>query len=136
MGGMRTLPALRRLVRAGVLLAILAAVPWSLGGGADARAEVRNPAGVAVIVGNKGYEHRDVPEVSFAHRDADAFRRYVVDVLGYDPRTSSICATPPGGSCSMRWGRGPTRRGICGATWTPTAAPRSWCSIRATASPA
>ena len=85
MGGMRTLHALHHLVRAGLLLAILAAVPWSLGGGGGALAEVRNPAGVAVIVGNKGYEHRDVPEVTFAHRDADAFRRYVVDVLGYDP---------------------------------------------------
>ena len=25
-----------------------------------------------------------MPDVTFAHRDADAFRRYVVDVLGYD----------------------------------------------------
>ena len=38
-----------------------------------------------MIVGNKDYEHRDIPDVSFAHRDADAFRRYAVDVLGYDP---------------------------------------------------
>ena len=54
-------------------------------GGLALAAEVRNPDGVAVIVGNRAYEHRDVPEVSFAHRDADAFRRYVVDVLGFDP---------------------------------------------------
>ena len=45
-----------------------------------------NPHGVALIVGNADYEHRDVPDVTFAHRDADAFRRYVVDVLGYHPR--------------------------------------------------
>ena len=50
-----------------------------------ARAEPANPRGVAVIIGNADYEHRDVPPVDFAHRDAEAFRRYVVDVLGYDP---------------------------------------------------
>jgi hypothetical protein len=42
-----------------------------------------NEHGVAVIIGNKDYKHRDVPEVSFAHRDADAFKRYVTGVLGY-----------------------------------------------------
>ena len=44
------------------------------------------PTGWRVIIGNTDYEHRDVPDVTFAHRDADAFRRYVVDVLGYHPR--------------------------------------------------
>ena len=44
--------------------------------------EARNPNGVAVIIGNKAYER--VPEVSYAHRDAAAFKRYVIDVLGYD----------------------------------------------------
>ncbi len=47
-------------------------------------APARNPDGVAVIIGNKAYTHERVAEVSFAHRDADAFRRYVVDVLGFD----------------------------------------------------
>ena len=45
----------------------------------------RNPDGVAVIIGNRAYEHRDVPDVEYAHRDAAAFRRYVEDVLGFDP---------------------------------------------------
>ena len=36
-------------------------------------------------MGNKAYRHERVPEVSYAHRDAAAFRRYVVEVLGYDP---------------------------------------------------
>ena len=61
---------------------------WAAFPGAVAGAlaqEVRNPDGVAVIIGNRDYGHRDVPEVTFAHRDADAFRRYVIDVLGYDP---------------------------------------------------
>ena len=53
---------------------------------ADAAAEVRNPNGFAVIVGNKDYKDNDIPKVSFAHRDAAAFKRYVVDVLGFDPK--------------------------------------------------
>ena len=40
--------------------------------------------GVAVIVGNRNYTDERVPEVSYAHRDADAFKHYVVDVLGFD----------------------------------------------------
>ena len=79
---------LHRLSLAVLLLAAALATPWGLGGGAGGLAlavEVRNPDGVAVIVGNREYTNPDVPQVSFAHRDADAFRRYVVDVLGYDP---------------------------------------------------
>ena len=41
---------------------------------------------VAVIVGNKSYESERVPEVSFAHRDAKAFRGYVLEMLGFDPK--------------------------------------------------
>lgn len=48
--------------------------------------EYRNPRGVAVIVANSDYEHRDVSKVAYAGRDAEAFRRYVVDVLGFDPK--------------------------------------------------
>ena len=62
-----------------MLAAVLAPV-------APAGAEVANPHGVAVIIGNADYEHRDVPDVTFAHRDADAFRGYVVEVLGFDPK--------------------------------------------------
>ena len=47
-----------------------------------ARAEFANPHGVAVIIGNRSYEHERVQEVAYAHRDTDAFRRYVLDVLG------------------------------------------------------
>ena len=50
-----------------------------------AAAEVRDPNGVAVIIGNRNYVNDRVPEVAFAHRDAEAFERYVLDVLGYDP---------------------------------------------------
>ena len=37
-----------------------------------------------MIVGNRAYDHERVPEVSYAHRDAAAFKRYVIEVLGYD----------------------------------------------------
>ena len=63
------------LLVAGLLLWIAAAT-WG---------EVRDPNGVAVIVGNRTYEHERLPEAPYAHRDAAAFKRYVTDVLGYDP---------------------------------------------------
>ena len=46
-------------------------------------AAVTNPHGIAVIVGNNDYEHTE--DVTFAHRDAEAFGRYVVEILGFDP---------------------------------------------------
>ena len=51
----------------------------------SAYAEVRNPDGVAVIISNKDYQHEKVGDVSYADRDATAFKAYVIDVLGFDP---------------------------------------------------
>ena len=39
---------------------------------------------VAIIIGNKNYSS-DVAPVEFAHNDADAMQKFVVDVLGFDP---------------------------------------------------
>ena len=50
-----------------------------------ARAELANPHGVAVVIGNRTYQNERVPEVAYAHRDAEAFKRYALDVLGFDP---------------------------------------------------
>jgi len=47
-----------------------------------ASAAQSNKRSVAVIIGNKNYANR-IPRVEFAINDADAFRAYVVDVLGY-----------------------------------------------------
>jgi len=47
-------------------------------------ADVTNPRAVAVIIGNKDYVDR-IPDVDFAHNDADAFKKFVVEVQGYDP---------------------------------------------------
>ena len=41
-----------------------------------------NRDAVAVIVGNKSYRG-DVPAVDYAYNDAEAMKRYVIDVLGY-----------------------------------------------------
>ena len=68
-----------RLLVAGVVLL------WAILAPAAAWAEVTDPNGVAVIVGNRSYQHERVPEVSYADRDATAFRRYVTEVLGFDP---------------------------------------------------
>ena len=69
----------------GALGMVLAAGYWGFVGAPPGWAEARNPKGVAVIIGNGDYEHRDVPEVKYARRDAEAFRRYVTEVLGFDP---------------------------------------------------
>ncbi|MCH7721661.1 MAG: class I tRNA ligase family protein, partial [Planctomycetes bacterium] len=61
--------------------AVLVAV--ALVDAAPARA-AENPDGVAVIIGNKNYRG-GIPAVDFAHNDADAFRRFVVEGLGFDP---------------------------------------------------
>ena len=65
-----------------VLLILILAVAAAL---SAARAEYANPHGVAVIIGNKAYRNERVPEVAYAHRDAEAFRRFVLDVLGFNP---------------------------------------------------
>jgi len=41
-----------------------------------------NKDAVAVIIGNKTYSGK-IPEVSFAHNDADAMRKFVIEGLGY-----------------------------------------------------
>ena len=51
-----------------LLAAALAPLPAAHG-------EVRNPAGVAVIIGNRAYQNSDIPEVSYAHRNATVFKR-------------------------------------------------------------
>ena len=64
------------LLSAGVMLWVATAA-WG---------EMRDPDGVAVIVGNGTYEREGLPEAAYAHRDEASFKRYVIDVLGYDPQ--------------------------------------------------
>ena len=45
-----------------------------------------NPDAVAVIVGNRTYQHRDVPDVSYAYNDVEAIRQYVIKARGFKER--------------------------------------------------
>ena len=45
-------------------------------------AATQNKDAVAVIIGNKDYAG-SVPDVDFAHNDAEAMKRFVIDVLGF-----------------------------------------------------
>ena len=64
-------------------LAVLAALSMTLPN--TYAAEAANEFGVAVIIGNKAYQDDRVPEVDYAHNDADAFYRFVVGTLGFSP---------------------------------------------------
>lgn len=48
---------------------------------------VVNRNGVAVIIGNRNYasKGKNIPNVDYAHNDAELMKRYVIDTLGYDP---------------------------------------------------
>ncbi len=48
-------------------------------------AEAANEFGVAVVIGNKAYQDERVPDVDYAHNDADAFYQFVVRTLGFSP---------------------------------------------------
>ena len=69
------------LLAAGAGMALFAGLSWLP---VSASAQERDPHGVAVIVGNRNYSHDRATDVTYAHRDAAAFRRYVVEILGYD----------------------------------------------------
>lgn len=45
-------------------------------------AAAKNKYAIAVIIGNKNYSGK-TPSVDFAHNDAEAMKRYVLEVLGY-----------------------------------------------------
>ncbi|MBM3568884.1 MAG: hypothetical protein FJX46_09030 [Alphaproteobacteria bacterium] len=42
-----------------------------------------NSDAIAIVIGNRTYKHPRVPAVDYAHNDAEAMRRFVVEVLGY-----------------------------------------------------
>ena len=44
---------------------------------------IENIDGVAVVIGNRDYENKDVPSVEFAIRDAYVLRDYLIKVFGY-----------------------------------------------------
>lgn len=44
---------------------------------------IKNQNAIAVIIGNRDYENKDIPSVDYAINDAEAVRKYLVSVLGY-----------------------------------------------------
>ena len=92
---LRLTPAVRCSMARRVVgrLVLVVSVLASVVPAASARAEYADPYGVAAIIGNRTYARtqngdrrgRVIPTVEFAHRDADAFKRYVLDVLGFNP---------------------------------------------------
>ncbi|NVJ90980.1 MAG: caspase family protein [Methylocystaceae bacterium] len=61
-------------------LLITSSLLWAALSGTAQSAEQKNDD-VAIIIGNKTYEDKDIPEVSFALNDAKAMRSFVKDVL-------------------------------------------------------
>jgi hypothetical protein len=70
------LPGLAALILALALNSLVLA-PRS----AEAAAKV-NKYAIAVIIGNKAYRDK-TPQVDFAYNDAEAMKRYVLEVLGF-----------------------------------------------------
>jgi len=47
------------------------------------KSKIVNPDGIAVIIGNNKYDHKDIPEVIYARNDAIAMKAYLIEALGY-----------------------------------------------------
>ncbi|NNK86280.1 MAG: caspase family protein, partial [Desulfobacterales bacterium] len=43
----------------------------------------QKPDAVAVVIGNRNYLNKDIPTAEFAHNDAEAIKRYLIETLGY-----------------------------------------------------
>jgi len=63
-----------------LLLGLCGLVLWATAGFAADPPDHRHS--VAVVIGNKTYQGR-IPEVAYAHRDAEAMKAYLTQVLGY-----------------------------------------------------
>lgn len=44
---------------------------------------MHNSDGIAVIIGNRNYENKDVPAVKYARNDAEVMKQYLIKTLGY-----------------------------------------------------
>ena len=101
---------------------------WGIAQGAHAG----DPHGVAVIVGNKNYAHELVGNVKYAHRDAEAFRRYVLDVLGYRPENVIDLRDASQAQMESAFGNERSHAGLLWLTWMAGGVRTWWCSIRGT----
>ncbi len=44
-----------------------------------------NPDAIAVVIGNRDYQNKDIPSVDFAINDSATVKKYLVNVLGFKP---------------------------------------------------
>jgi len=44
---------------------------------------MHNPDAVAVVIGNRNYQHKDIPTVKYARHDADIMKQYLMKTLGF-----------------------------------------------------
>ena len=47
------------------------------------KTKYQRPDDVAVVIGNRNYSNKDIPIAEFAHNDAKAIKRYLIETLGY-----------------------------------------------------
>lgn len=43
------------------------------------------PDAIAVVIGNRNYKHKDIPNVEYANRDAKVMKEYLVQAMGFKP---------------------------------------------------
>jgi TPR repeat protein len=48
------------------------------------QAKNQNPNGIAILIGNQKYDHRDIPPVSFASNDVELMRQFATRTLGFE----------------------------------------------------
>lgn len=77
----------RQTAPAPVQAVVEAAPPPGLGPQLAAKlpqAARKNSAGIAILIGNLKYDHRDIPPVMFASNDVELMKHYVTQTLGYE----------------------------------------------------
>ena len=47
------------------------------------KTSMHNPDAVAVIIGNRNYQNKDIPTVKYARNDAEIMKEYLIQTLGY-----------------------------------------------------
>ena len=45
--------------------------------------DMQNPDAIAVVIGNRNYQHKDIPVVKFARNDAEIMKQYLIQTMGY-----------------------------------------------------
>jgi len=71
-----------------------------------------NPDGIAVIIGTKSYDHKDIPDVLYAKNDAEAMREFLIKSLGYKDGNIVFNIDPTKADLEMIFGIKGNHKGI------------------------